>query len=182
MRISSPRFTIASALVAVLVLAFALPAQAKDSSGIQYEDSLQSPCGEAACPGGSLSGSGSGSTDRSGNSGGSADEPSATPEDEIPAAGGSAGGKDEGKNRDSSRKADDHPSKKADKDDGKSETSVAGGAPADDDDGSGDSPLVPILIAVAVLAAISVGWLLYRRRNGAEDGEPTNPGPAEPGR
>lgn len=33
------------------------------------------------------------------------------------------------------------------------------------DDGS-SSPLVPILIAVAVLAAISVGAVLYRQRRG----------------
>ena len=37
-------------------------------------------------------------------------------------------------------------------------------AAATDDDSS--SPLVPILIAVAVLAAISVGAVLYRQRRG----------------
>lgn len=36
------------------------------------------------------------------------------------------------------------------------------------DDGS--SPLVPILIAVAVLAAISVGAVLYRQRRGSDGG------------
>jgi cobalamin biosynthesis Mg chelatase CobN len=36
-------------------------------------------------------------------------------------------------------------------------------APAADSDG-GSSPLVPILIAVAVLAAISIGYFLYRQR------------------
>ena len=39
---------------------------------------------------------------------------------------------------------------------------------ATSDDGS--SPLVPILIAVAVLAAISVGAVLYRQRRGGDDG------------
>jgi cobalamin biosynthesis Mg chelatase CobN len=36
-------------------------------------------------------------------------------------------------------------------------------APSTDSDG-GSSPLVPILIAVAVLAAISIGYLVYRQR------------------
>lgn len=35
---------------------------------------------------------------------------------------------------------------------------------AQTDSGGGSSPLVPILIAVAVLAAISVGYFLYRQR------------------
>jgi len=39
---------------------------------------------------------------------------------------------------------------------------------AESDDGS--SPLVPILIAVAVLAAISVGTVLYRQRRGSDGG------------
>ena len=37
-----------------------------------------------------------------------------------------------------------------------------------DDDSS--SPLVPILIAVAVLAAISIGAVLYRQRRGNDSG------------
>lgn len=36
--------------------------------------------------------------------------------------------------------------------------------PAAETDSDGSSPLVPILIAVAVLAAISVGYFLYRQR------------------
>ncbi len=35
---------------------------------------------------------------------------------------------------------------------------------AETDSGGGSSPLVPILIAVAVLAAISIGYFLYRQR------------------
>lgn len=36
--------------------------------------------------------------------------------------------------------------------------------PAAETDDGGSSPLVPILIAVAVLAAISIGYFLYRQR------------------
>jgi cobalamin biosynthesis Mg chelatase CobN len=37
-------------------------------------------------------------------------------------------------------------------------------------DSGGSSPLVPILIAVAVLAAISIGTVLVRQRRGSADG------------
>lgn len=37
-------------------------------------------------------------------------------------------------------------------------------------DSSGSSPLVPILIAVAVLAAISIGAVLVRQRRGSTGG------------
>jgi cobalamin biosynthesis Mg chelatase CobN len=37
-------------------------------------------------------------------------------------------------------------------------------------EGSGSSPLVPILIVVVVLAAISIGVVLYRQRKGGSDG------------
>lgn len=42
-----------------------------------------------------------------------------------------------------------------------------------DDDGS--SPLVPILIALAVLAAISIGAVVMRRRRDSEPGSPVSP-------
>jgi len=39
-------------------------------------------------------------------------------------------------------------------------------AAAETDSGGGSSPLVPILIAVALLAAISIGYFVYRQRRG----------------
>ena len=36
--------------------------------------------------------------------------------------------------------------------------------------GGGSSPVVPILIAVVVLAAISIGVVLYRQRKSDQDG------------
>jgi cobalamin biosynthesis Mg chelatase CobN len=42
------------------------------------------------------------------------------------------------------------------------------------DDGS-SSPLVPILIAIAVLAAISIGAFLYRQRRQQDPGSPISP-------
>jgi hypothetical protein len=47
-------------------------------------------------------------------------------------------------------------------------------APASTDDG-GSSPLVPILIALAVLAAISIGAVVMRRRRDSDPGSPISP-------
>ncbi len=44
--------------------------------------------------------------------------------------------------------------------------STATGTPASHSAGGGSSPIVPILIAVVVLAAISIGVVLYRQRKG----------------
>jgi cobalamin biosynthesis Mg chelatase CobN len=52
-------------------------------------------------------------------------------------------------------------------------------ASASTDDG-GSSTLVPILIAVAVLAALSIGAVLYRMRR-ADGAEGTEPGASAPG-
>jgi hypothetical protein len=47
--------------------------------------------------------------------------------------------------------------------------------PTSTDDG-GSSPLVPILIALAVLAAISIGVVVMKRRRDSEPGSPLTPG------
>jgi hypothetical protein len=47
--------------------------------------------------------------------------------------------------------------------------------PTSTEDG-GSSPLVPILIALAVLAAISIGAVVMRRRRDSEPGSPVSPG------
>lgn len=47
-------------------------------------------------------------------------------------------------------------------------------APETDSDG-GSSPLVPILIAVAVLAAASIGYFVYRQRRQGSDGPVSSP-------
>ena len=63
----------------------------------------------------------------------------------------------------------------------------AGGSAAPGTDSGGSSPLVPILIAIVLLAAGSVGFVMYRRRHAAEDadgaGKPQAPGssPKPPG-
>lgn len=46
-------------------------------------------------------------------------------------------------------------------------------APAAETDDGGSSPLVPILIAVALLAAASIGYFLYRQRKGSDSSGPS---------
>ncbi|HWJ41833.1 MAG TPA: hypothetical protein VNR67_00185 [Solirubrobacterales bacterium] len=48
-------------------------------------------------------------------------------------------------------------------------------APASSESDDGSSPLVPILIAIAVLAAISIGAFLYRQRRQDDPGSPVSP-------
>jgi hypothetical protein len=47
--------------------------------------------------------------------------------------------------------------------------------PTSTDDDGGSSPLVPILIALAVLAAISIGAVAMRRRRDSDPGSPVSP-------
>jgi hypothetical protein len=47
--------------------------------------------------------------------------------------------------------------------------------PTSTDDDGGSSPLAPILIALAVLAAISIGAVVMRRRRDPESGSPISP-------
>lgn len=57
-----------------------------------------------------------------------------------------------------------------------SQTAHAGAEPASQESG-GSSPLVPILIAIAILAAISIGAVVIRqrRRRGSGSGTPVSP-------
>lgn len=60
---------------------------------------------------------------------------------------------------------------------------VSGGKPlattysptSSESDSGGSSPLVPILMAVVVLAAISIGAFLYRQRRQGDPGSPVSP-------
>jgi hypothetical protein len=53
----------------------------------------------------------------------------------------------------------------------KQQVKAGAGVPTPETDGGGSSPVVPILIAVAVLAALSVGAVLYRERKKGNDSD-----------
>jgi cobalamin biosynthesis Mg chelatase CobN len=168
-RLSAPQMGRQMLVVSVLaLLALAcLPVLAQaDSSGIQYEDATptatthgsQIPSGSGGSPahssdtkgGGSASG---GSSNSDSSEAGSSQESESTAVGGVPANGGNDGNDGKGQG---------NPGRGA-KNEALSPAKPLGNAPGQDD-GGGSSPLVPILIAIAVLAAISVGVVAFRQR------------------
>jgi hypothetical protein len=156
-QVSAPargRSILALSVLALLALGFPVLAQA-DSSGIQYSDAPptvtggQVPNGNE--PPASSSGTNGGST--RGSDGGSSAGGSSSD------SGGASGTADRGTGQQGSQGK------------GADNGSVGGGKPiangtesgSSQNDG-GSSPLVPILIAILVLAAISLGTVMIRRR------------------
>jgi cobalamin biosynthesis Mg chelatase CobN len=152
-------------VLALLALVCFVPvAQAEEASGIEYRDATPSATGsaipthhsnppaKASDAGGGKSGSsnsgapgGESSTEHSGVGGGS-----------EAGNGGGTGQGSPGKAQDGSGKGSATP---------KASTGAQpGGHPSSSADDGGSSPLVPILIAIAVLAAISIGFVAMRRR------------------
>jgi cobalamin biosynthesis Mg chelatase CobN len=150
-------------VLAVLALSCFVPMAQADSSGIEYRDATPSPTGEIPTkiekPAHASQANGGGT-----DSDGSTDSDSSNSEqgEEGSDAGGVAGGNGQGgagNGQGSSAKSPDG---------GKlaPAQSVANTTPAEDDDGS--SPLVPILIALAVLAAIAIAAVVVRQRRQRE--------------
>jgi cobalamin biosynthesis Mg chelatase CobN len=157
--------------IALALLCFPVLAQAEDSSGVQYSDSIPKAEGENTPTHQSHRGTPakSSSTDQDGG----ASAPSSTK------GSGASGGSSEGESKPSSAGGI-----KDDNSDGTGQGSPGGGgqakaqpdaqsaagtAPAHSSD-DGSSPLIPILIAILVLAAISVGVVMYRQRRGPDAG------------
>lgn len=142
-------------------------AVAKDSAGAVYEEAVPTvPSGGSAGSsgaggvgaGGQSSGDGSGSS----GSGGSATDGSSSDDDK---SGGAASGKGDRGNGQGSQAGG--ASNRSGVGEGHAIASPDRAAISHD---GGSSPLVPILIALAVLAAISIGVVTMRRRN--QDGGP----------
>lgn len=169
-------------LVSVIALAlacFPVLAHAEDSSGVQYSDSIPKAEGENA-PAHHQTPAKSSST---GNNGG-APAPGGTTGSQGP--GGSRGGSGEG----SSEKAGGVPATGNGGGTGQgnpggsanhpNSTSLqpgaqAGTATSQKSDDGGSSPLIPILIGILVLAAISLGvvWFRQRRQGGSRPASPS---------
>jgi cobalamin biosynthesis Mg chelatase CobN len=163
-------------MLALLAMAcFPISAQAEESSGAQYNPVVPSVPGKTKPPsnsdGGSpataSSGAPNGSADAgavgTGSSGGSsADNPST----------GGGGGTGEGSSGKGSTAGNDAAGKQRPV--GSLETAVPIGGETSSDDSS--SPLVPILIAIAALAAISIGAVVIRQRRQRDAaGAPVSP-------
>jgi cobalamin biosynthesis Mg chelatase CobN len=151
--------------MALLALSF-LPAlaQAESSAGLEYQDAPPTVPGhtaandkESTAHKADAAGGGSGSTGGGSAKDGSSDR----------SGGGTATGDQQGSQGDRNGKGSGNPEK----------VSHGGAtAPASEDE-SGSSPLVPILIAIAVLAAISIGVVVMRqrRRDDSSAGSPVSP-------
>ena len=190
------RGRVSAALLALsLTSALFVPALAQAGSATQqYTESPPSATGGNPTPGSngspSTGGSGGGSSQNQGGSGAPSSSPAA------PVSGGSGtSGTEQGStsggtgesgagqggsgNGGVSGSGDSGKNLKS----GNQPIAITSGTPASasTDDG-GSSPLVPILIAVAVLAALSIGAVLYRMRraNGAEGTEPGASAPGAP--
>lgn len=151
-----------------MLLAFAFfpaGALAEDSSELEYGEAVPSVPGKThdknpAKSSGSGAGSGKSSTDS-----GSSSETGTSGDDSSDDKGAAAPNRDGGSGKGSQDKgaaADDRSRVAANPPAGETET-----APISHDDSS--SPLVPILIALAVLAAISIGVVVMRRRSQGQD-------------
>jgi cobalamin biosynthesis Mg chelatase CobN len=166
--LSSPARLALSSFVALLTLALA-PALA--SAAIpQYEEAVANPCGSSCNP--SKQHEGSAHSSKSPDGGGST-APSETPSEpseseksstspagsNSPGSGNGGGGENagQGQAKNNPGNGSGNASPKA------SNLSQNTAKPSSGDDG-GSSPLVPILIVVAILAAISLGVVWYRQR------------------
>jgi cobalamin biosynthesis Mg chelatase CobN len=166
-------------VVALLALAcFPVFAHAEDSSGVQYSDNLPSaegehqpvqhkrpPVAKAADNGGASAPTGTtGSPDSNGSTKGSSEGESSSAGGGATANGNDKGdGTGQGSPAGSATKAP------------RSQVQHSGqnaSAPVSKSSNSGSSPLVPILIAILVLAAISVAVVMIRQRR---QGGPTAP-------
>lgn len=171
-------FALMSVVALLALTCFPVFAHADDSSGVQYSDDLPSaegenhpvqhkrpPVAKAADNGGASAPTGkTGSPESDGSSEVSSEEESSSAGGGVAANGNDKGdGTGQGNPAGSATKA---PGSQAQH----SGQNVS--APASKSSDSGSSPLVPILIAILVLAAISVAVVMIRQRR---QGGPTTP-------
>jgi len=172
----------AALLVSVIALALvlsAVPAQAEEctsSSCVQYNPELPSAeGGHTSKPHqqnpakASRSGNGGGTAPSNPSGGGGSNEAEEAGESESsPEKGGVAPGHNGGSGQGKGGGSANPGAKEA----SHSPTQTASGKPVSHSDDGGSSPLVPILIAIAVLAAISVAVVMIRQRRQRNSGGP----------
>lgn len=162
-----PVAALVSVIALLALLCFPVLAHAEDSSGVQYSDSLpelpkkegskhsQTPAHDSKIDNGGGK-TPSNSTDPGGSDKGEGNEE----DDSSSQQGGVVAGKDGGTGQGNPGGSANDGAKKALSQSGQDAPGKST-APSDDD---GSSPLVPILVAIAVLAAVSVGVVMYRQR------------------
>lgn len=142
-----------------------------DSSGLQYQDAPPTVTGGTVNNGDDPSAGSSGAAGSSGSSGGGAEGGSAA-DGSSKGSGGAAK-----KGGDNSGAQGSQGNLKGSVGGGQPLGSGAAPVPAGEEDSGGSSPLVPILIAIVVLAAISLGAVMYRRRRAGAPGSGSSVSP-----
>ena len=162
-RSSAPPFFALLSVLALLALAcFPVLAQA-ESSGAQYETEIPTVTGHTTPPkntGGGISAHASNGPS-SGNSGGSGSQSSSGGASGTNPSTGGGSGSGQPSSGNGATGGNQQVAAQGNGNGAQSGTQVATKTPADD---SSSSPLVPILIAIAVLAAISIGAVVVRQR------------------
>lgn len=191
---SRPRrgLLLVSSLLALLALAVSPVSAFADSSGAQYEDALptatggnktpknEAPAKSSSSNGGAAAPSNQSGSESSGATGGSSGGNGSS--------NGSSGGGNAATTADGgtgqSAQGNDQPVQSGNTTNAQSQSpgqqpaSAAAGAEKTSDDDGGSSPLVPILIAIAALAAVSIGALVVRQRRAGRDRGPVSPKPS----
>lgn len=163
-------------MLALLAIAcFPGAAQAVEATGPQYETDIPNVPQEESSPPKKKGGSNDGGTEE-GEAGKSNVATGQGPGGNGPNSGGEV-------NNGQTNQGSDGAAPKAGDGSKTAAGGVSGGKPlattysptSSESDSGGSSPLVPILIAIVVLAAISIGAFLYRQRRQGDPGSPVSP-------
>jgi cobalamin biosynthesis Mg chelatase CobN len=167
------RSMLALSTIALLALSlFPGLAQAQSSAGLQYEDAPPTVPGQTGGsdanekePSAHKANTGGGSAGGSNSSGGGSAKGGSPDKAGNVTGNGGDGGDRQGSQGDRGGKGSGL------------QQGAQTGTPVSSEDDAGSSPLVPILIAIAVLAAISIGVVVMRqrRRQDASPGSPASP-------
>jgi hypothetical protein len=149
-------------------------AHATDSSGVQYSDAPPTVTGDnppnapagGTSPARSSKADGGATAPRAGSTDPRSSGGKSSADDQSSSQGDKPTSDDDGGNGQSSPDAGSNGKREQSQDDGQ----LLGVPSSSDGDDGGSSPLLPILIAVLVLAAISAGAVLLKARR--QDGEP----------
>lgn len=157
-------FALLSVLALLALACFPVLAQAEDASGVQYETAVPTVTGHTTPP---PKAPGGGTPANSSTANGGSTHTNASGSDSSGNPSGANGNPSTGSGSGTEQGSQSNGSPANGKSSGQQGGSVSGGQPLSSSQTSSDdssSPLIPILIAIAALAAISIGAVVIRQR------------------